>query len=149
MRAHSDSKLPRLFSRLNTSSEFPRKGSAGSRVSEKSSSRKPAFPRSHRLTPSGAHPSNISHLLLGVCTHTNLEDYYELGWGKGRRGVTMPPLLAGRNHAAPTCLREAEQPGGASRRGGGKETLQEIRRRPHVGPSSRSVAGQITHGRGA
>jgi hypothetical protein len=55
---------------------------------------------------------------------------------------------AERNHAAPTCLREEEQPGGASRRGGGKEVLQEIRRRPHVGPSSRSVPGQITHGRG-
>src|SRR5215212_1443133 len=45
---------------------------------EESSSRKPPSPRSHRLTSSGAHPSNSSQLLL-VCTHTNLEDYYTLG----------------------------------------------------------------------
>jgi hypothetical protein len=51
---------------------------------------------------------------------------------------------AGRNHAAPTCLRKQEQPEGTLRKGEGKETLQEIRRRPHVvGPSSRSVQGQV------
>src|SRR5215212_10591264 len=56
---------------------------------------------------------------------------------------------AGRNHAAPTCLRKQEQPEEASRRGGGKETLQEIRRRPHVvGPSSRSVRVQVPVGTG-
>jgi hypothetical protein len=103
------------------------------------------IPRSHRLSPSGAHPSNISHLLLGVCIHTNLEDYYELGWGKGRRGVTMPPLRAYANKNSPEGLRVEER---VRRRGGGKETLQEIRRRPHVGPSSRSVRGQVPVGTG-
>src|SRR5215203_4508225 len=68
---------------------------------------------------------------------------------RGLLRTWMGKGAAGRNHAAPTCLREEDQPGGASRRGGGKETLQEIQTRPHVGPSSRSVPGQITHGRGA
>jgi hypothetical protein len=77
-------------------------------VSDIRASRKPASSRSHRLTPSGAHPSNISQLLLGVCTYTNLEDYYELGWGKGRRGVTMPPLRAYAKKNSPEGLRVEE-----------------------------------------
>ena len=77
------------------------------RAAEKGYSRKPPSPRSHRLTPSGAHPSNISQLLL-VCIHTNLEDYYALGWGKGRLGVTMPPLRAYAKKNSPEGLRVEE-----------------------------------------
>ena len=47
-------------------------------------------------------------MFLGVYTHIKLEDYYELGWGKGRRDVTMPPLRAYAKKNSPEGLRVEE-----------------------------------------
>jgi hypothetical protein len=58
------------------------------------------------LEPAGFEPTSLNWYL--VCVTYKSRGLYELGWGKGRRGVTMSPLRSYAEQNSPEGLRVEE-----------------------------------------